>query len=125
MPITRISGGGGTLDYNSLNNKPDFTVYNKINGIYNSVSIKTSNYVVTLTDGTILCNSSNNISITLPSAISAFNSTLNAGLILNIKNINVGVVTVVGTVDGMINPTINNQYDSVTIQSNGTTWNLI
>ena len=125
MPITRISGGGGTNDYNSLNNKPDLSLYNKVNGGYNSVATKTTDYTVLLTDGLILCDSSSNINITIPPPADAYNSVLNAGLILNIKNINYGMVTIIGTIDNVENPIISSYLDSITIQSDGTVWHLI
>ena len=118
-------GGGGTLDYNSLNNKPDLSIYDKINGGYNSVKTIVADYTVMITDGLILCNSSTNINVILVSPLSAYNSTLNAGLILNIKNIGIGTVTIVGTINDVVNPIISSQFDSITIQSDGTNWNLI
>ena len=118
-------GGGGTNNYDSLNNKPDLSIYDKINGGYNSVITKTTDYTILLSDGLILCDSLSNINITIPNPIDAYNSALNAGLILNIKNINFGTVTIVGTVDDVVNPIISGYLDSITIQSDGTVWRLI
>jgi len=125
MSIRVDRGGGGTNNYDSLNNKPDLSIYDKINGGYNSVITKTTDYTILLSDGLILCDSLSNINITIPNPIDAYNSALNAGLILNIKNINFGTVTIVGTVDDVVNPIISGYLDSITIQSDGTVWRLI
>lgn len=125
MSIRIDRGGGGTNDYNSLNNKPDLSIYNKVNGNYSSVTTKTTNYTALITDGLILCNSSGNMQIELPSPSSAYDSALGAGLVLNIKNINFGTVEIIGTIDGLVNPIMNGYLDSVTIMSDGSTWNLI
>jgi len=125
MSIRVDRGGGGTNNYDSLNNKPDLSIYDKINGGYNSVITKTADYAILLTDGLKLCDSSSNINITIPNPADAYDSILDAGLILNIKNINFGTVTIVGTVDDVVNPIISGYLDSITIQSDGTVWRLI
>jgi hypothetical protein len=79
----------------------------------------TASYTLKITDNTVLCNcASNAISITLPAAAAAPNK------IFIIKKIDAtaNVVTIVGTVDGTVNPTIPTQYQTVKVQSNGVNW---
>jgi hypothetical protein len=79
----------------------------------------TAAYTLKVTDNTILCNCVNNaISITLPSAATAPNK------IFTIKKIDVSAnaITIVGTVDGTVNPTITMQWQTLKVQSNGVNW---
>lgn len=91
-------------------------------GIVLSTSVKTSSYTATTTDHIIICNSTSNFTITLIAAGS------NTGRQFIIKNKNTGVITVDGTGLGQIdgfNTYKLNQYQSITIVSDGSTWNLI
>lgn len=58
------------------------------------------------------------ISVTLPSPDQV------QWLLLNLKKIDASAnaVTIVGTIDGVVNPTLATQYKSKTIQSDGTTY---
>lgn len=79
----------------------------------------TASYTLKVTDNTVLCNCVNNaISITLPSASTAPNK------IFTIKKIDAAanVITIVGTVDATVNPTITTQWQTVKVQSNGFNW---
>lgn len=62
-------------------------------------------------------NSASAINITLPTATS--------GKEIIVKNINTGVVTLVGTVDGVVNPTLATQYKYVHLIGNGTNWDIV
>lgn len=61
------------------------------------------------------------VSIALPAADQA------QGLYLVIKRINTGAnaVTIVGTVDGVVNPTLSAVYQSYTVQSDGVAYHLL
>jgi hypothetical protein len=56
------------------------------------------------------------INVTLPTATS--------GRVIDVKKVDtgVGVVTIVGTVDGVTNPTLDFQGDSLTMIADGTNW---
>lgn len=79
----------------------------------------TTNYTITLSDGTILVDASGGpVNITLPSAASA------QSLIFNVKKIDssANVVTLIGVVDGNTNPEIQFPNQNSEIQSNGSTY---
>jgi len=73
--------------------------------------VKTSNYTAVEDDDLIICNSLSDFTIDLMEAT-------NSGRILNIKNINTGVITVEGyntdTIDGNLNQTLN-QWENLQI----------
>ncbi len=61
-------------------------------------------------------------------ATGATNQTLptaTLGKHLIVKNVNTGVVTLIGTVDGVTNPTLASQYKYVHLVGNGTNWDII
>lgn len=70
--------------------------------------------------GTVLCNNTADITVTLPSA------SANTNRIYNIKVINTGKVTVSGSdlIDGY-NSIIVKKYTSLAVQSNGSGWYII
>ena len=74
---------------------------------------------ITTSDGTVIVNSASDTTQTLPTALSA------TDLIFNIKNINTGAVTIAGTIDGVINYVLWLKQQSVTVQSNGTSYVII
>ena len=82
---------------------------------------KTANYTVLPTDYTIDC-TANTFTVTLPTAVGA------TGQVYHIKNSGTGTITVDGngtqTIDGQLTQTLN-QYDSLTIVSNGANWIII
>lgn len=71
---------------------------------------------ILITDGTVLVNSATATTQNLPSPAAA------TGLKFTLKNINIGVVTVVATIDGLTNYALGFLNQSVTVQSNGTTY---
>jgi len=85
--------------------------YTQISATY---TIDTTNYIVDCT--------SNTFTVTLPTAVS------NEGRTYIIKNSGAGVITLEGdgteTIDGALNQTLN-QYDSITVVSNGANWIII
>ncbi len=88
------------------------------------ITTVTSNYTVTATDYTILCNNSGStIIITLPTAVGI------AGRLYVIKRISTKAVTVDGngseTIDGAATASIATQYFSLMLQSNGASWFVI
>ena len=83
------------------------------------VLVKTGDYTFLKTDHAQIfeANKATAISFTLPPTI----STVPLGWWIKIKNINVGVLTLVGDVDGVTNPTLN-KYDEIIIFSDGTSF---
>jgi len=81
---------------------------------------KTDDYTATTDDNVILCNKATAMTITLPAA------TDNTNRVYNIKNINVGEVTVDGNgaeeIDGATTAVLSSQYESIKIISDGTAW---
>lgn len=97
---------------------------NGTNGGRNAVvATKTANYTLVSTDGTILVNSSTAKTMTLMSAATVANKEY------VVKTIGTGGVTVAAagteTIDGSASFILVNQYDSVTVQSDGTNWWVI
>jgi len=86
-----------------------------------SVTTKTGNYTATTDDDTIRCNGT--LTITLPTAIG------NDGKTFDIKNIGTGTVTIDGdgsqTIDGELSVSNSIQYDTITVRSNGSNWDII
>lgn len=87
---------------------------------------KTSSYVATVSDYTIRCNASSGVlTVSLPDA------TLYVGKLYVIKKIdssaNFVVIDPFGTqtIDGNLTVSITTQYQSLTLQSNGSTWDII
>lgn len=75
---------------------------------------------IAATDDTILCDTTaGNFPVTLlPPGQVQF-------LKLTLKNIGPGIVTLNGTIDGVVNPTLAVQYATKTIQSDGVAWYLL
>ncbi len=87
-----------------------------VNGsIENKVTIVTSNLTLDGTHHTILANSTSSITITLPSA------SVSTGRIYVIKNINTGIVTISGSIEGSSSMTLY-EKQSVELVSNGSMW---
>jgi|ERR1700741_268713 len=82
---------------------------------------KTANYTATISDFTIEC-TANTFTITLPTAVGK------KGKVYNIKNSGTGLITVVGTggqlIDGQSSQLIY-KPNSLSVQSNGSTWIII
>ena len=81
----------------------------------------TTTYAVLTTDYTINC-TANSFTVTLPTAVGA------SGKVYNIKNSGTGFITVATTssqtIDGATTQGLN-QYEGVTVQSNGANWIII
>lgn len=95
-------------------------------GLSLATVVKTSNYVVTALDSTLLCNALGGaITITLPSAASI------PGRLLTIKKTDSSIYSITvdanstETIDGELTVSISYQYESVTIQSDGSNWHII
>lgn len=91
-------------------------------GTIYDITTKTDDYTATSEDNVILCNKATAMTITLPEASG------HEGRVYNIKNINIGTVTVDAdgsqTIDG--NLTVNlAQYDSLTIISDTLGWYIL
>ena len=95
----------------------------KTNGFITNLVTKTSNYTATVEDYTIICNASGGaFTITLPVVAS------HTGRIYHIKKIDssANIVTVDGnaseTIDDGLTAVLTVQYESITIQSDGSEW---
>jgi hypothetical protein len=121
FPILSLNTGGESsylLSYYTKENtikRFQLSSYGEL--AFKSVS---SDYLVTYADNTIECR--NAITITLPSAIGV------SGKIFNIKNTSSGTVTISPslsqTIDGLSSETVQ-QYENITVQSNGTNWVIL
>lgn len=90
--------------------------------IATAIATKTANYTLTNNDSTVLGDAaSGNITMTL-SSVSGI-----AGRQYTVKKIDssANTVTVAGTIDGATNKVLNTQYDSVTVQTDGSVWWII
>ena len=111
---------------------PDFSL-DVSGGNARSVVTKTANYTATINDSTILVDATTgNITITLPTAASAYNSTDNTGLILKIKRVASDSSANSVTIDGNGAETIDNALTQSVVaaevwvlQSDGTEWHAI
>ena len=93
-------------------------------GFAANLTSQTGTYIALTTDHTIICGAGNEtFTVTLPAASGV------SGIIYNIKNIGTGTITIDGnsaeTIDGATTQDINNQYDSITIQCDGSNWHII
>ncbi|MCX7909083.1 MAG: phage tail protein, partial [Ignavibacteria bacterium] len=106
--------GSGNVGINTIS--PNSTL--SINGsLSNKVTIVTSNVTLDDTYHTVLANSSSNITITLPNP-----SGTNTGRIYVIKNINTGLVSISGSIEGSSTTLDIRQRENVELVSNGSTW---
>jgi len=92
-----------------------------------AVVTKTTAYTTTISDYMVLGNhASTAFTITLHAASTAYDGTI--GQVMQIKNIGAAIVTVDGnaseTIDGNLTITLN-QYDSITIVSDGSNWHIL
>ena len=90
--------------------------------VINPIKTVASNYIITDTDHTILVSGSSTVNITLPSA------TINSNYVYNIKNITTNSVVITpsaGYIDGEISKTINQKFESIATQSDGSNWYII
>lgn len=107
-----LDSGISDVDYSIL------TVSNPARPVV-PVSTKTGGYTILPTDcgKTIISNITSAATFTLPAA-----NAVPSGCDIVTKNTATYTLTLGGTVDGTSNPTITAQYDSMTIFSNGSTW---
>ena len=90
-----------------------------------SIVTKTVNYTATASDYTIVCNNAGGITITLPAAAGC------SGRIYVIKKISAALNNVTidpnasETIDGATTRILTTQYESVMVQSNGTSWYIL
>jgi hypothetical protein len=113
--IFNASVGSQTLTVNAkFNVQGNYYMHNLVT--------KTTDYTTLISDEIILGNSASPITITLITAVG------NTGLQYTIKNINTGQVTIDGnttqTIDGQLTQGLN-QYESLTIVSDGSNWHII
>lgn len=90
--------------------------------VINPIKTVVSNYTITDTDYTILVSGSSTVNIALPSAA------INSNYVYNIKNITTNSVVVApsaGHIDGNTSKTINQKFESIATQSDGSNWYII
>lgn len=129
VEISRFASSGNFL----INTTSDDTV-NKLqvngststSGLVLGTTTKTGNYTLTSSDHTVRADaSSGSITLTLPDA------TANSGRVFVIKRTDNTANTVTinttssQTIDGSLTALINVQYVAITVQSNGTSWDVI
>ena len=96
-----------------------------------AIQTVTGNTTLDNTYSTLLVNASGNVVITLPTAASAYNSTDGIGRIHRIKKIDIDADTVTldgdgtETIDGGLTAVITVQYETITIQSDGSNWHIL
>jgi hypothetical protein len=130
-------GGGGSFITSSGTNKLcvsgrpymfiyDGTFWREVSQVSTGTSTKTANYSIVAGDYTIRGNAVGGaFTVTLPVVAAA------QGQVYNIKKIDssINAVTVKGngsdTIDGSNTQVITRQYDSLTVQSNGTSWDIL
>jgi len=83
-----------------------------------SIISKTASYTLTGADHIILCNGT--FAITLPTASTVASATYTKEYV--IKNVGTGTITITGTIDAVVNPTLTSQYESMIIATDGTSW---
>ena len=90
--------------------------------VINPIRTVTSNYTITDNDYTILVSGSAATTVTLPSASN------NSNYVYYVKNITTNKViidTSAGNIDGSSSKTINQKFESITAQSDGSNWFII
>lgn len=97
-----------------------------------TIDTKTAHYTLTKADYTILVDASGGaVTITLPTAASAYSSVTKVGKVYNVKKIDSSgnAVTLDGdgseTIDGAANQSIPTQWMNLTVQSNGSAWFIL
>jgi hypothetical protein len=127
LSLDKYTVVGNTTGTNS--GDQNLSGYVTVNGQYGSISTKTTDYTMLLTDYTIIGNSTSTINIFLPLASTAYNVTLGAGIVYNIKNINLGnvIVEAFGSelIDGQLTKIISGRYNSMSITTDGVSWYII
>lgn len=101
-------------------------------GLALPIATKTASATLTLSESTVLCNAASGaITLTLPTAASAYNSTTGVGQIYVVKKIDssANTVTLDGngseTIDGAATQALTTQWAVLRIQSNGSAWYII
>lgn len=116
LDATKPTEGAGNSTWAEMNDADRETRKNIKN--LNAIVTKTANYTLTAQDAVVLCNGT--FTITLPSASTVGSSAYTKEY--TIKNIGTGTITISATVDGVVNPTIGNQYDTIIVCTDGTSW---
>jgi hypothetical protein len=117
-----LSTSDGVTTYPTIAVLPeDVTTKFYVDGLAKlTIASPTANFSILSTQKVVLC--TNTITVLLPIASSVFTP-------LYIKNIGTGVITVDGngsqTIDGALTYALTNQWDSITLVSNGTGWFIL
>ncbi len=90
--------------------------------VINPITTVTANYTVTDEDHTILTNGSSVLNVGLPSAVT------NSNYVYNVKNVSTNAITIsaaAGNIDGQSSQAICQQFENITVQSDGSNWFII
>ena len=90
--------------------------------VVNPITTVTANYTVTDEDHTILTNGSSVLNVGLPSAVT------NSNYVYNVKNVSTNAITIsaaAGNIDGQSSQAICQQFENITVQSDGSNWFII
>jgi hypothetical protein len=114
----------GNVGIKTLAPSADFEINGvaKTKGLVLGITTQTSAYSILTTDYTIRCDATSAaFAVTLPTASTC------TGQVFVIKKIDssANAVTINGTLDGTASRTLTTQYSSYTVQSNGTTYDII
>jgi len=86
------------------------------------IQTKTANYTIVGTDDFVIC-TANTFTVTLPTAVGR------SGKVFKIKNTGSGVITVATTsaqtIDGSTTYLLQVQYQSLTVESDGSNWQVV
>lgn len=114
---TLYGDGTRTSPLRVLSGDPETREYTAVSATY-SIPTSTSSF-----DTTVHC-TANTFTVTLPTAIGA------TGKVYNIKNSGIGIITIATTsaqtIDGGASGSVTlNQYDNLTVQSDGANWIIL
>lgn len=103
--------------------KVDSTAWNDVHTVTYAYASKAADYTLTIDDYVVEC-TTGTFTITLPTAVGV------TGQIYYIKSTSTGVITIATTsnqtIDGMASGTpLLDQYDCITLQSNGANWIIL
>lgn len=130
--VTTADINGGTIDATTIGGSTPaagtFTTLEVDGPVGKAIETVTGNTTLDNTHSTLLVNASGSITVTLPTAASAYNSADKIGRIYTVKKIDADAdtVTIDGngseTIDGATTAVLTKQWESIDIQSNGTAW---
>lgn len=113
--VVKLTGDQTVAGLKTFSNGISVGENSQLQGLSVSYSLKSADYLATPSDCIIDC--INSLTITLPNSP--------AGKIYNIKNSGTGIISISGQIDGSTSTKLSNQYESITLASNGSDWIII